>query len=165
MYGHIVGDEMKNRKFRYLIIGIIAITIFFSLKIINDYRERNLVDLISYKPTDYYSLGFTKDRNNVAENKAFEWFSKDKEPTDELMEFLSQYRVKRINEESFNENLNNEELFEFTISHSNENPAIVWILENRVHIFVGNYYEVINGPIDMEWIRKYNEKYRELYGE
>ena len=48
-------------------------------------------------------MGFSSDMNEVQEGKGFEWFTKDKEPTDELMEFLSQYNVKKINEEKFNE--------------------------------------------------------------
>lgn len=152
---------MENRKFKYLIIGVIALVIFFSLKIINDYREKNLVDLVSYKPTDFLSLGIIVDKSAVPEDKAFEWFAKDKEPTDELLEFLGQYRVKKINEEEFNQSLNKGG--EFTISHSKVNPAIALLLENNVHIYVGDYYKVVNGPIDMEWLRNYNEKYSGLY--
>lgn len=151
----------KNIKFR---IGLIlALTIFFSLKTFNDYRERNLVDLIGYKSSDYYSLEFTREGSKITEGHFFDWFTKDKEPTNELLEFLSQYRVKKINEEKVTANLNNEERVEFYISHSKANPAIIWIRENDVHILVGNYYKVVNGPIDMEWIKNYNEKYKELY--
>jgi tRNA (adenine22-N1)-methyltransferase len=44
-----------------------------------------------------------------------------------------------------------------------ENPAIVMSYGNSVHVLVGNYYEVVNGPIDMEWIRNYHEKYNAFY--
>lgn len=156
---------MKSKKLKILGIGIIILAIFFSLKIINDYRERDLISLINYKPSDFLSLGVTLDINGVQEGKGFEWFTKDKEPADELMEFLSQYSVKKINEDKFNEIRESRERIEFDIYHSKANPSIFGLYENNVHILVGNYYEITNGPIDMEWIRKYHEKNNNLYKE
>ncbi|TYS63532.1 hypothetical protein FZC76_20160 [Sutcliffiella horikoshii] len=154
-----------SKKYRYITLGIIAIIVFFSLKTFNDYRQRSLDDLINFNQRDFYSLGFIKDRELVPDNRAYEWMTEEKEPVVELMEFLSQYRIKKVSEDTFIEKINSEERFEFTINHSKANPAIVWVLENRVHILVGNYYEVVNGPIDMEWIKEYNNKYREKYAE
>lgn len=152
---------MKNIRLRNLIIGIIVVIIIISLKTVNDYRERNLVDLIKYKSTDFLSLGFTTDGNKVQGNKGYEWFTEDKKPADELLEFLGQYRVKKINEEEFSGNLNKEEIFEFnfTISHSKAKPALVWVFGNKIHILSKGYYKVVNGPVEVEWIRRYNEKY------
>lgn len=144
------------------------IMILFSLKLVNDYRERNLADLINYKQTDFNSLGFTADWNNIQANNAYEWFTNDKEPADELLEFLSHYRVKKIKEKEFNRNLYKEDVFgefEFTISHTKANPALVWVFENNVHILGKNYYKLVNGPVDIEWIKKYNDKYKEVYDE
>ena len=156
-----VGCKKMSKKVRYIAIGLIALIVFFSLKTFNDYRERNLDDLIGYKHRDYYSLDFLKDTEMVPDNGAYEWWTEEKEPVEELLEFLSQYRVKRISEEKFKEKINREEMFEFTITHSKANPSIIWVFGDRVHIIVGKYYEVENGQIDMEWIKKYNEKYRE----
>ena len=147
---------MKNNKFRYVALCFIVIIAFISIKAFTDSQERNLADVISYKSTDFYSFGFIKDINKVPEDKGYEWFTKDMERTDELMEFLSQYRVKKVSEETFNVNRKNEEKFEFTITHSKTNPAIVMAYESGVHVLVGSYYEVVNGPIDMEWIRNYH---------
>ncbi|WP_078380678.1 hypothetical protein [Sutcliffiella halmapala] len=155
---------MYRNKRKYIWIVIIASIIFFSLKTFNDYRERNLDELISYKPKDFYPFAFTKDREKVPNDRGYEWWTDEQETTEELLKFLAQYRVKRINEETYNVHLNSES-FEFIISHSKANPAIVQVMSNNVHIFVGNYYEVLNGPIDMEWITNYNEKYLEKYGE
>ncbi|HWL23709.1 MAG TPA: hypothetical protein VNR38_08160, partial [Ureibacillus sp.] len=119
----------------------------------------------NFKKVDFYSLGFIKDIEMVPDNRAYEWMTEEKEPVVELMEFLSQYRVKKVSEDTFNEKINGEVGFELTINYSKANPAIVWVDENRVHILVGNYYEVVNGPIDIEWIKEYNNKYREKYAE
>ena len=154
---------MINKKFTYVTIGFIVVIAFLSLKVINDYRERDLDDVISYKPTYFFALGFTKDINQLEEDKGYEWYTKDKEPIEELMEFLSQYRVKKISEEKYNEIRNSKIEFEFTITHLKEKPAIVMSHGNSVHVLVGSYYEVVNGPIDMEWIRNYHEKYNAFY--
>ena len=155
-----VGCKMVSKKVRYIVIGLIALIVFFSLKTFNDYRERNLDDLIGYKHRDYYSLGFINDREMVPDSRAYEWFTEDKEPVEELLEFLSQYRVKRISEEKYNEKVNRDKRFELTITHSKANPSIVWVFENHIHILVGKHYEVVNGQIAMEWINEYNEKYK-----
>jgi len=37
--------------------------------------------------------------------------------------------------------------------------------ENHIHILVGNYYKVINGPVDSDWLQAYYEKHKAMYGE
>ncbi|MCG3086663.1 hypothetical protein [Sporosarcina cyprini] len=152
-------------KLRYVTIFIVAMAIFFSLKVFNEYRERNLVDVMRYKSSDFYALGVIKDVNEVPKDKGYEWYTKDKEPVNELLEYLGSYRVKKIKEEEFTANQYQGERFEFTITHAKSNPSIVWIGANHVQVLVGNYYEVVNGPIDMEWIEEFNEKYKESYRE
>ncbi len=80
------------------------------------------------------------------------------------MRFLSQYRLKKISNETFNTRLseNDDGDFDFFINHSRANVAIVFVQGDVVHIF-GNYYEVVNGPIDMEWIRKFDDKNEKKY--
>lgn len=94
---------MGSKKVKYFAIGLLIITVFFALKIINDERERNLTSLINYKPSEFHSMGVISDISKVEDDTGFEWFTKDKEPTDELMKFLSQYSVRKINEKKFNE--------------------------------------------------------------
>ncbi|MFC7321660.1 hypothetical protein [Halobacillus campisalis] len=148
---------MQGRTRRYVIMAIIILGIFFSLKILNDYREKSLVDVISYHPGDYQSLGFTNDRGNVSSDQVYEWWSYDKEPADELIEFLRQYRVKKIKYEKFEERLTKEESFEFAIRHSNANPVTGMVMENVIHMYNEDYYEVVNGPVNMEWIEEYSQ--------
>src|SRR5690625_344541 len=93
--------QYENKKVLLSIIVIIAV--FLSTKTFNDYRERNLADAITYKPSDFMSTGFTKDLNAIPINRAYEWWTEEQEPTEELMEFLTQYRVKKVSEEKYNE--------------------------------------------------------------
>lgn len=157
---------MKTRKVKYVaipLIIIIAVVLFFALKILNDHRARDLVDLIGYDASDFQALGITMDWNEVAEDSAYEWFTENQEPANELIAFLSHYRVKRVDEQEFMDNLEDGERMEITLSHKKGKTSMVWIHEEDIHILVGNYYEVINGPIDMAWLKSYNEKYKELY--
>lgn len=148
-------------KFRSFGIVITVFILLISLKIFNDNRERDFDDLIGYKHRDFHSMGFITDIGKVPDDRAYEWLTEEKEVVEELLEFLSQYRIKRISEAQFNEKINSKDRFEFTINHSKANPSIVWVFGDRVHILVGHYYEVLNGPIDMEWINEFNDKYRE----
>ncbi|CEG25746.1 hypothetical protein [Bacillus sp. B-jedd] len=155
---------MRNKKFRFALIGVGVLLIFLSVMIINDHRERNLGDLVKYKQGDFLMLGFTQ--GGIPEGKAFSWNNKDEEPADELIEFLSKYHVKRISKDEYPVYFGSDiDMFHFTITHRNANPVIMDVLEDKVHFYVGDYYEVLNGPIDMEWVAKYNEKYLNQYKE
>lgn len=158
------GNDMRKRKF-VLIISILAIAIFFSLKIINEHRERNLADLIKYKPNDFQSLGYVSDTSEMTEGSGYEWLTQDKNPAEELIEFLSKYQVKKIDEEEYHEDVNDSATVEFIISHVKANSSMAWVSENNIHIFVGDYYKVVNGPVDMKWLKKYNEDNKALYAE
>lgn len=155
---------MRKRKVVF-IISILAIAIFFSLKIINEHRERNLADLITYRSNDFQSLGFVLDIGEMTEGSGYEWLTQDKRPAEKLLEFLGKYQVKKIDEEEYQENVNDLATVEFIISHVKANSSMVWVLEDRIHIFVGDYYKVVNGPVDMEWLKKYNEENKVLYAE
>ncbi|MED3654952.1 hypothetical protein P4489_11615 [Heyndrickxia sporothermodurans] len=143
------------------------VTALFTLIIIsfqfwNDHRERNLAELIRFNPHDFAYIGFTM--NKIPENKTFEWITEKVKPANELIETIGMYRVIRITEKEYNKALS-EEKFEFTISHKTMPESIVFGTRNYLHILPGNYYKVLNGPIKMEWIRSYSEKYRKQYQE
>jgi len=171
MYLHIqsfsanLGDNMKDKKLKIITTGTIVLAIIISLKFYNDYREKSLNSALHYKPNDFYSLGVLMDLRKVPQDRAYEWFTLDQEPADELFEFLSQYRVKKISEDEFNEYLNKGDKFEFTINHGKAKPLMVWILDGHIQSFVGKHYEIVNGPVDMAWIRDFHEKNKEIYGE
>ncbi|WP_064094016.1 hypothetical protein [Rossellomorea aquimaris] len=146
----------KNRLFN---LG--AVLLLFIFYYWNDHRIKGLDDLVRYKSEDFLGIGFTKHYGQ--RESFFEWSSEDPRAADELMDFLAQYRVKRVSEEIFTQNAIDEktkiERFEFTITHSTANPAIVYATKDVVHIVAGDYYEVVNDPIDMVWVEEFNEKY------
>ncbi|HWL24617.1 MAG TPA: hypothetical protein VNR38_12860 [Ureibacillus sp.] len=154
---------MKDKKLRNYLIAIIVISILLSLKTIYDNRERSLADVMKYNQRDFNSLLFTQNIKEYKFKSDNWWSTHDNEPVEELMAFLSQYRVKKIKEDEFNQRNKNEIGIEFAIFNYVKDSKVVGIHENTVDLDIGEYYIVLNGPIDMEWISNYHEKYRELY--
>ncbi|MFF2755278.1 hypothetical protein ACFVR1_16180 [Psychrobacillus sp. NPDC058041] len=153
--------KKKNKVYLILIIAGIA---FFSFKYWNDYRERALDDLIRLKKSDFIGFSFTNSVVPIPDEQADGWRTEDLEPVDELLNFLSQYRVKRQRENFFDPNYEGKR-FSFTIHHGKSNPTMVTVEEDYVHIYSGDYYKVVNGPIDTDWLNAYYEKYKKMYNE
>ncbi|OCA81685.1 hypothetical protein A8F94_22780 [Bacillus sp. FJAT-27225] len=144
---------MKNR--RYLLIGLAGIIIFFSIKMYNDYKEKGLNDLIGSDLSEFDYLVF---------NEGVEQYQARTDQADhakKLNDFFSQYRVKRMKDDEWNPDVSNERGFNLTI-YENGKPIIAHIYENRL-LFLndGNYYTVVNGPIDMDWIKRYTNQFRQ----
>ncbi|WP_391203462.1 hypothetical protein [Psychrobacillus sp. L4] len=152
---------MKKKNKIYLILFIVVIAIF-SFKYWNDYRERDLEDLIRLKKSDFIGFSFTNSGIPILDDKSDGWGTKDIEPVDELLNFLSQYRVKKQKENFFDTNYKGKR-FGFTIHHNKSNPTMVTVEEKYVHIYNGKYYEVVNDTIDMDWLNAYFEKYQKEY--
>lgn len=54
----------------------------------NEYREKSLADVISLQGAEFIWMGFSENRP-AQDDKPFEWGTKDKEPMEELLAFLS----------------------------------------------------------------------------
>jgi hypothetical protein len=142
-------------------MGILAVIILFvSVTTFNHVRERDLDDVIDYTSIDFESLGFTTDWEQVPENKGYEWVANEKGTVDELLDFLSQYRVKRHKVD----NMSGRTSFEFVINHKITNSSMVHVLNEKDIRINHDLYEVVNGPIDMEWIRKFNQANKDKDG-
>ncbi|GIN88049.1 hypothetical protein J6TS2_44350 [Heyndrickxia sporothermodurans] len=151
----------KRISIRFVSIASVTLLTIFSFNYWNEHREKSLADIIQFHPSDYALLGFTK--NQISENQTYEWWTESKRPANQLIKFLSQYHVKRVREEEF-QKAEDGEKFEFTISHFSLIPAIVTVKKDYIHILMGNYYKVINGPIDMSWVNDFNHKYQKQFG-
>ena len=140
---------------RYLISGlVVVIVIFFSMKIYNEYREKSLDEVIGYYSSSLHSFVFKFIGDNI------EWKTDKEVPLEELIEFLSRYQVKKMKDVEWNSDVSKEEGFDISI-YSKGKPILVSIYEERIHLLSGHgYYKVINGPINMDWVKKYHERYK-----
>ena len=128
-----------------IIVLIIAISIII---VINNNSEKNLDDVVSYDTKDFDYLLINHD---IRTDK--------KEHAEELNVLLSKYRVKKMKVREWDSAISREKGYSITIS-ANGKPITASIYENRlVFINNGNFYKVVNGPIDMDWFDKiYNKE-------
>ncbi|KAA0547177.1 hypothetical protein FZW96_14500 [Bacillus sp. BGMRC 2118] len=135
----------------FVMIGIILIVGYRSVHNWNDRRDLDVEDLLHYKRSDFNSLTF----RNAGETG---WLTEDREAADKLVDFLDQYHVKESNYETFRHHIS-EDGFQFTISYKKKDPISVSVLESKILILTDDYYEILNSPVDMEWIGQFREKY------
>lgn len=140
--------------FKFLLAFIIVLPIsLISITIYNEYREKNLNDVLSYDLAHVKSLEFQLDGSPGY------WKSDNIEATKELFNFLSQYDVKKMRDSEWNSDVSKETGFRFTV-YTKGDIIMASVYENRLMLLSdGKYYSVTNGPINMEWIAKYNDKY------
>lgn len=138
---------------KYLTIGIAVVVLLLLFTLYSDYKERRLDDVIIYNPSTFHSFSFRLQGNE-------EWKTDQKEPAEELIEFISQYRVKKMKNDEWDSNVSEEKGFEVSII-SNDKPVSAVIYEDRIHLYSYGYYSIINGPIDMDWIQNYNKEYQQ----
>ncbi|MFC5603528.1 hypothetical protein [Sporosarcina koreensis] len=134
-------------------IGIIGVVLLFSWNVYDDHREKGLDELFIYQASNYNALVFMFP----------DWRTEEMEPVEELMEFLSQYRVKKMSDSEWDaewdRNVTGEKGFSFMI-YSNDKGTGASIYKNRLMSYNNpSYYKVLNGPIDMKWVEMFKEKH------
>lgn len=139
-------EKDRNYKIFVSIFVVVPITLL-SIIIVNDHREKGLDEVISFNSTKFTSFEFES-------NPYDSWKTDEQEPVEELIGFLSQYRVKKMKDAEWDSNVSKEKGFRITI-FSKDEVMFAYIYENRALFLKGGYYNVVNGPIDMEWVEKY----------
>ena len=139
----------KRKNFIIFIAILITIPIIVT---INDYREKDLDDVISFNSKNFEQL--------ILGNA---WTTDKKEHADELIDFLSQYRIKKMKDDEWNGDVSKEKGFSIDI-YLKDKSLGASIYENRVWVYrSGKSYHVVNGPIDIDWIeKKVQEEFDEL---
>ncbi|WP_042143390.1 hypothetical protein [Paucisalibacillus sp. EB02] len=143
-----IKKGLGNGKYFKIFITVIIIVpiLLFTFMIFNDYREKGLEDVIGFNTAnvDYIIIN-----DDVKTDKM--------EHAEALKDFLSQYRVKKMKDREWDGDVSNEKGFRITI-YSNGKPISASIYENHLHYKnSGEYYKVLNGPIDMEWIEEFQQ--------
>lgn len=142
---------MKKNNFIILVVGILLV--FYIYSKYNEYKEKNLGDLFTYNESSFESLEFEYIGHDA-------WSANEKQPMEELMEFLSQYQVKKMKDSEWDPDLSGEKGFWTIIRYDKERLTMASIHEGRL-IFSNEYYKVVNGPIDMNWVESFNKRYNQ----
>ncbi len=141
-----VSKGLVTRQTMLIPIAVmIAIPVIF---VVNDYKEKDLNEVISFNidKVDYVQIDHRLRTDELEDAKT-------------LSELLSQYRVKKMKDREWNSDVSKEKGYTITIYPKDSNPIIASIYEDRLHTNDGDYYEVVNGPIDMSWFDKLYDQY------
>ncbi|MEN2766763.1 hypothetical protein [Ornithinibacillus xuwenensis] len=145
----------EKSAFKFLLLVLIVLpVVIVSLTIYNEYKEKSLINIIGYDSEQVESLEFHLDGSKY-------WRNTNEEAIEELFDFLSQYNVKKISNNDWNSDVSKVLSFRFTMFTKNDVIAVS-IHEDRLSFHGNNnsgYYSVINGPVNTQWVKVFNEKY------
>ncbi len=77
------------------------------------------------------------------------------------MAFLSTYKVRRVTNSYYQTHYLGDSKQEIRISHYKHEPSVVFWGEYGVQMMDGRTYEVVNGPINLNWSRHFIEEKKE----
>ena len=148
-------DGTIKNKYIYLLAIIFIIVLLFITMRWNDYREKELVDVMDagdIVEVLYRSLLF---ESNLSE---FDRSISDSESIQELVDFFSQYRVKKVGLRNFSTKYPNEQ-FIFKFEYADNRITIDSLIEKDVVLLVNNQYKITNGPFDYKWIEDFIKRH------
>lgn len=141
---------MKKKNF-YILSIVIFIFLIFGVTRWNDYREKNLVDVLDSQNIEeiyFKQLPISDDR--VAYNRKLT----DDRAIQELISFLSQYKVKKIGERDFSTSYPDEQ-FQFQLEYKDNRVTMPSLIERDVLLNDLYQYKITNGPIDYKWLEAF----------
>ena len=148
-------------KTRWIVIGCLLIVIISVGQIYENYRVQPVTQLIDYEEESFSGMLFSSGQRPIPEDQLYQWYSKNPGSAAELYEFLRNYEVRKIDEDTYNEQLSSEKTFRFEIHQEGKNSIIVYGTPSKVHVLVGAYYEIVGEPVDTEWLRAFSYRYGE----
>lgn len=114
-------------------IGILAVALFFSWNVYDEHREKGLDELFTYQSSNFEAMNFNYEG----------WRTEETEPVEELLEFLSQYRVKKMKDSEWDSNVSMERGFVFLIFPQKGKGSGASIHPTRLMLFnKSGYYKV-----------------------
>ncbi|MGG0669777.1 hypothetical protein [Sporosarcina koreensis] len=141
---------MKMRAF--LLIALIIGGMYAMIETINDFKEKSFTEIIETVDTEFASLTFTKP--TMHGSPAETWSIDDENKVDELLQFLQNYHVKKLKPEEINPDDNIDE-FSISLKGADGNSITIIIAENLIIQNSLLYYEIVDGPLDVDWIVRF----------
>lgn len=141
---------MKMRAF--LLIALIIGGMYAMIETINDFNEKSFNEFFETLDADFSSLTFTKP--TMHGSPAETWSIHDEHKVDDLLQFLQSYHVKKLKPEEINLDDNIDE-FTISLEDSDGNTVTIIIAENLIVENSLLYYEIVDGPLDVDWIVRF----------
>ena len=154
----VLRDQKSFIIFSTLLILIPIV--LFSVKMINENKEKSLDSLFNYNSTNFESMII-----DITSEEAYEL--NDVTDANELIDFLSQYTIKKMHDSEWDDDVSNENGVLITFYKSNRNtPIMLNLYENRILQWNGNYYDVTSTPIDINHLKEmieFSGNYHKIY--
>lgn len=137
--------------------AVLLIALFFGgmyamMETINDFNEKSFNEFFESVDADFNSLTFTKPMMHGF--PAESWSIDDDHKVDELLQFLQTYHVKKLRPEEIDPHDNVDE-FTISLKDSEGNSMTIIIAENLIIQNSQLYYEIVDGPLDVDWIVRF----------
>ncbi|MFJ7677093.1 hypothetical protein ACIQXQ_03490 [Peribacillus sp. NPDC097198] len=141
-------------RYVYLMAIILVVALLFIVIRWNDYREKELVDVLDAGEIEEVLYRKLPLENDVVD---FNRTVNNPESIQELVDFFSQYKVKKIGIRNFTSKYPDEQ-FIFQLEYADERITIPSLIERDVVLVDEEQYIITNGPIDYKWIEDFIEK-------
>jgi hypothetical protein len=132
-----------------LLIAIMIGGTYAMIQSFHDYDEKEFAILLDTMKTPFIKLSFTQPPTfgSVPET----WNVDDETVIESLLDFLKEYHVRKLKPGEINRV---DEINQFSINLSDENGNKISIIADKNLIIQNSifYYEIVDGPLDMEWI-------------
>ena len=143
-----------KRKVGSLLVLILVIGIVLLVMRWNDYREKDLVDVLDAEEIkQFIYLEPNTETAVLFQETVFE----DPETIKEVMDFLGQYKVKKEGGRNFSTRYPDEQ-FHFRLEYTDERITVPSMIERDVLLFHNDRYAITNGPVDYSWIEAFSAK-------
>ncbi|NKE04182.1 MULTISPECIES: hypothetical protein [Mesobacillus] len=139
-------------KKKNLTILSIAMLIFFIYGVAkwNDGREKNLRDVLDSAHIEKVYFKRLPIKDEMAYNRQIT----DDDSLKELLNFFSQYTVKKVGDRDFFSEYPDEQ-FQFQLEYKDTRTTMPSLIERDILLHDQYQYEITNGPVDYEWLEDF----------
>lgn len=135
-----------------LLIALVIGGAYAMIQSINDYQQKKFSELVNVTHSEFHSLIFSKPPMYGA--PAETWVVDDENEVDELLRFLQDYTIQKLKPEEIDPEDNIDEL-SITLQDQDGNSLTIVIAENIIIQNSELYYEIVDGPLDIDWIVRF----------
>lgn len=132
-----------------LLIALMVSGAFMMVQSIKERDKNSVTELLESMNQPFHALIFTKPQ--TYHSNAQKWVANDPSEIENLIAFLQNYHVRKLNPNEINIE---DDIEEFSISlEDNVGEMITIIITEDLIIQNSNlYYEIVDGPLDIEWL-------------